>query len=470
MSNKIVEHNPGLAYITFKDEVMAAVTVGDSSGLFAVSDADPLRIKGKSADSKEEERYIVPWGEDNKLPLTINTKVDKLPDMSSNMYFNIHVAYGQGIVPVYIKRDFDGNILKEEIRIADDKKVLEFFENNDMQLYLLEQLTDLNYFWNTFPEIILNENKEVVEIRSKEAMFSRWCVDKDTGRITDHAYCAKWGVEEEPTKPEQVAFTPVLDEKNSIIDLKRRIGLAPALGKTTATDSKQRRFVIPINMPSPGRTYYQKPPWYSLIESGWYDFACSIPEFKKAILSNQMTIKYQILIHKKYWEEMFASEGITGLEEQKARRKKEYENMRDFLSGAKNSGKAVIHSFTYSQSDGKEQPLVKFVSLENHFKGGEYIEDSEEVSNIIAYGMNVHSSLIGSHGKGGTINGTEARELFIIKQAMMKPFRDRILKPLYLIKAINNWPKDLHFVIPNLELTTLDKNTGAQKNIGNGTV
>jgi len=72
--------------------------------------------------------------------------------------------------------------------------------------------------------------------------------------------------------------------------------------------------------------------------------------------------------------------------------------------------------------------------------------------------MLTHPSIFApSPGKNKTISGTEARELFIIKQAILKPFRDRILKPLYLIKAINNWPQDLHFVIPNLELTTLDK-------------
>jgi hypothetical protein len=82
--------------------------------------------------------------------------------------------------------------------------------------------------------------------------------------------------------------------------------------------------------------------------------------------------------------------------------------------------------------------------------------------------MGVHPSLQGaSPGKGKTINGTEARELFIIKQALTKPIRDLLLQPLYLVKEINGWPKDLDFIIPNIMLTTLDKNTGAVKQIGN---
>ena len=71
-------------------------------------------------------------------------------------------------------------------------------------------------------------------------------------------------------------------------------------------------------------------------------------------------------------------------------------------------------------------------SISNEFKGGEYIDDLEEVSNILCYGMGQHPSLIGAApGKNKSINGTEARELFIIKQAMLKPIRDRILLPLF---------------------------------------
>ena len=126
------------------------------------------------------------------------------------------------------------------------------------------------------------------------------------------------------------------------------------------------------------------------------------------------------------------------------------------MKGAENAGQTII-TFQKKDPTGQPYPMIKIESIRNEVKGGEYIEDSEEASNIIHYGMMVQPSIIGpSPGKNKTINGTEARELFIIKQAILKPFRDRILKPLYLIKAINRWPDDLHFAISNIELTTLD--------------
>ena len=58
--------------------------------------------------------------------------------------------------------------------------------------------------------------------------------------------------------------------------------------------------------------------------------------------------------------------------------------------------------------------MVTITSLKNEYTGGEYLGDLEEVSNIMSYGMNVHPSIIGSSpGKNKSINGTEARELFI---------------------------------------------------------
>ena len=105
--------------------------------------------------------------------------------------------------------------------------------------------------------------------------------------------------------------------------------------------------------------------------------------------------------------------------------------------------------------------------IESFIKGGEYIEDSEEATNVISNAMGVHPSLQGaSPGKNKTINGTEARELFNMKQALMKPLRDLILQPLNVVKAINGWDPDIDFVIPHMQLTTLDKNTGAEKTTG----
>lgn len=145
----------------------------------------------------------------------------------------------------------------------------------------------------------------------------------------------------------------------------------------------------------------------------------------------------------------------------------EYGRFRDFLAGEKNAGKGIValKKLIASGTGSTEEKYIDIVPLKTEIAGGEYLEDSEEASNIISYAMGVHPSLIGSTpGKNsGSFSGTDKRELFQIKQALMKPFRDRLLKPLELIKQFNKWDKDIVFAIPEPVFTTLDKNKSGQE-------
>jgi hypothetical protein len=440
--------------------VQAAVINSSSSiGIFSAPDADPKDI---NIDNKQYK--YVPWGSTNDTPNQIISKVYKHPTTSGGIGFNISIAYGDGILPV--RRIVDGGQLKL-IPVLDNAEINQFLEYNNSNDYLLEQATDLRFFFNVFSEIILNRDnassRKIVEINHKEAAFSRWSERNDKGIVEYHFYNPNFG-NVSKFKEEDTEITPVLDFKRPILDLKRRLGREPGLDGQTKESSNFYRFIVPITFPTPGRTYYQKPYWWSIFESGWYDYACMIPEYKAALMKNQMVIKYVVYIAPEYWTELFANKGCANdKKKMKEARDLEYENIQNFLSGKENTGKAVISNLRYA-ADGKENPHIKIVPVDNPFKGGEFVEDSEEVSNLMSYGMEVHQGIIGSSpDKNKTISGSEARELFNIKQAVIKPIRDKLLLPLYIAKAINNWPADIFFAIPNVQLTTLDKNTGAEK-------
>lgn len=443
--------------------VKAAVLFTDSRDMFSTPESTPIQITIKG---KKDLRGAVPWGANNNLPQEIIDKVATSPDLSTGMLFNVQIGYGDGIVACRYQADEKGE--KRIVPVFDNPEINDFFETNDINGYLLEQLTDLNYFYNIFPEIILNqespEKRKVVYLTSKEAAFSRWEeMNSKTGKIEHHFYSAKWP--EGTPGEEEVEVTEVLDHHRPISDVLQRIGREVRKGGKK-TDDKVYRYIIPVSFPTPGRPYYRKPYWYSIIESGWYDFAVAIPEFKKYLIQNGMTIRYVIYLSDDYFPDIFAREGIANdVEKQKARIKKEYEDLNKYLTGLKNTGKSMI-SFYKASPDGKKTYRIEIQVVENKFKGGEYLEDSGEVSNMIAYTMGVHPSLIGAvpGNNSGSFSGTDKRELFIIKQALLKPIRDRILRPLYLIKKVNKWPEDIQFAIPNIVLTTLDKNkTGSEQ-------
>lgn len=423
-----------------------------------------------SPKGKSVEISVYPWGKDNDLPDKLIKYAFKNNIVASNLEFNANMGHGETAIPVrQIIDESTGKITNIPLQRSDTnkeiKELFDFIDDNNYSLIQQELVADLSLLHNSFIEIIFNKaGTKIVQMRFKEATFSRLSVMNSKGEIEYHCYSAKWG--EDST--DDVVLTPLLDYDNPLHDLKVRMGLKPGLdGKKKK--GKDRRFVLHLGKPSPGKFYYQKAYWWSIFDSHWYDLSCAIPEFKMNLISNQMVIKYHIQIRKGFFNDLYKNEGITDLKKQVERRKQFYQQLEDFLSGKENAGKNMVSEIDYG-SLGKSIEIsdIKITPIESFIKGGEYIEDSEEASNAICYAMGVHPSLQGaSPGKSKNINGTEARELFIIKQSLMKPVRELLIQPLKIVKAINGWPADIDFIIPNIMLTTLDKNTGAEKQIGN---
>jgi len=398
---------------------------------------------------------VVPWGESNNLPAEVLKKIQDSEIVASNLDHNIKMMYGQGVHP-FIKSTENG---KDKFTPCIDERVLEFYENNDIPGYFLEQCADMATFYNTFPEIILTRDMSAVySLRHKEATFSRWGEkDRATGEIIRHFYSSKWV---DGANVDNTVISDVLMRNNPLGDLQNRIK-----NRKISTP----RFMLQISFPTPGREYYQKPPFWSIFASGSYDFAAMIWNFKKALLKNGLAVRWVIYVSDKYWDLIFNEEKIdrNNPEKVKARKEEEFAKWRTFLSDEKNAGKGLValKKMVPSGSTAIEEKYIEFVELKNGLKGGEYLEDISEVANTINFSMQVHGSLIGNQpGKAGnSLSGTDKRELFMIKDAMMTPYRDRLIRPLTLVSRFNNFPKDLVWKVVSFEFTTLDNNkTGKQ--------
>jgi hypothetical protein len=348
---------------------------------------------------------------------------------------------------------------KERLEICDDERVNEFCENNDIAGYFQEQCTDMATFFNTFPEIVLTADmKSVYSLKHKEAAFSRWGVkDNNTGEIIKHFYSSKFV---DGATINNTAVSDVLNRNNPLGDLRNRIA---------SRSVAQKRFMLQVNFATPGRLYYQQPYWWSIFGSGAYDYSTMIWNFKIALMKNGLAVRYIIYVSDKYWDLIFSEEKIdrNNPEAVKARKEVEFTKFRDFLSNEKNAGKGLmaLKKLIPSANTAIEEKYIVIEELKNSIKGGEFLEDSSEVSNTINYAMQVHPSLIGSPpGKtGGSLSGTDKRELYHIKSAMMTPFRDRLLRPLYLVKAFNNFPSNLVWKVLEYEFTTLDADKTGKK-------
>ncbi len=424
--------------VFYHKDIQAILFTEGSSGMLEEKDLEPVVI-GKTWK-------IAPWGADNILPQAVLDKIGKSEIMGSNIKYSVDVCYGLGPKLVRKVRDDNGRVV--DLVEVDDGEAYEFLERNDAGLFMHELLTEVNTFHNGFVEMIPDaEKKKILRFRSLEATWSRFGVI-EKGEFLWHYYSTKW--DSSPTR-KQVVRTRLIDEFDAENDIKTLLALKP------------QRMVYPVYMPSPGRIYYSRPQWYSLFESGWYDMSVSIPELKKAILKNKLGVKFIIYVSKNYFDAIFEQEGIdpTDREKCKERIDQEVEAFNNFLSGEDNAAKAMtVFKEHFPTGNGyKEEKMIEIEPIKNDFDGGEYLTDTENAANIISYAMGIHPSLIGAvPGKNsGSQSGTDKRELFIMKQALMKPMKDRCLRPLRLMMRVNGYDKDLDVVLPEFLFTTLDQ-------------
>lgn len=448
-------------YVAMKG-AKSMVKLSDNRDIVTDKEEEGIQVVPKGG--KEPIKFI-PRGYNNNMPYVVMKRIGTNVTVGSNVEFKTKVIYGDGVLVYRVSRDQQGNIQKREVLPVEAPEIFDFLRMNNYNHIRMEIANDLAIFYDSYVEYIFNreERPKIVQIKSKETTCSRISeIDEQTGKSEWHGYSAEW----HKGTPTDLVATPLLDKQAPLRDLMTRMGMLPNEEGKKVT-GKQRRFVHNIQMNTPGRFYYGRPYWWSIFASGWYDFSSAIPILKKSLIKNQMSLRYVVYIKDTFWAELYKSHKAIKDEEQLKLREKFLKEMNDYLTGEENAGKTFVSHFRYDRVKGTEDKDIIITPLESTQNGGEYIEDSEETSNTLSYGMGVHPSIIGSSpGKNKSINGTEARELFIITQALNKTFQEATLEPLYVVKEINGWPKDIYFSVTNCQLTTLDKGTGAVKNTG----
>lgn len=417
--------------------------------------ANPIKI------SSVTERGIAPWGTNNDMPQQVIELISSNPVAMAALEHKIDITFGAGIkIGKYVNGDFIP-YTSEELTKGNLAEVNQFFVDNEIQQTIAELITDLQWFSNGFVEIILNLDnpniRKITKINQLEAAYSRLeLMNAKTGIIEKHIYSGKFP---EIPKKEETEVTPII---SSVIDLEERLGRRPNnLGKINA--EKVYRYVLPLQLATPGKLYYAEPCYYSIIKSGWLDFSNAIPKYKKAYMQNNMSISYIVEISDKYFARIFNVEGITDTKKQLERKRKEIDNINTYLRGVDAAGKSMI-TYYRDSPNGKEPVPEIIIKVLKKSEGGEFIEDSHEASAMIYTAFRVHPSLIGViPGKTtSNLSGSDKRELLRISQSLQGRIRNLALKPLYLIKRINNWAPEIEFAFEDRILTTLDQGREVQ--------
>ncbi len=447
------ESTPTFAGEIFDVAVPYTNSVADVSDSADIFDEDGTRIEGAQVPGYPQLLYM-PFGYDNELPFHIMREIGSDEVMSQNLFFNILTAYGSGLQ--YVDRETKAP--------TEDPEIQRFMLMNSMREFFLEQCTDMKYYFFAVAVIILNkEGTQIVQVRHKDACYCRFEKADKKGRI-NHIFYANWKKSDGNLTRKDVEMITLLDEKNPLGHLEVLMGRAPGADGLTEVRTSARKFAVVMRFPTPGQRYYPSPYYTAIFRGDWYDLKKLIGKGKKAKIRNSTSVKYQVEIHRDYWDTLFSNEQIDDPLEQRKRMKKEIEDIKNFVTGSVNAGKVWVSSY-FIDSYGKEQRMVRINLIDTSKEGGDWSDDIQESSNMMCYGLNIHPNLVGAvPGKAQSNNsGSDKRELFTLKQSLETAFHDMLSKVHELIIFFNGWEKKVRPQVPIVLLTTLDKNTDAVK-------
>lgn len=388
------------------------------------------------------------WGPNNLFPQDVVALIGKNNVAGQMLQFLIRAIYGKGLMPCRVIIGDDG---KEKITLHDDKRVLKFYKENNLKRWYLEQVTDHVHFANTFSEAILNKRRDYIcGLYSNDASYCRWENINEKSRLIENCYVsANWPNPSE-SEYEKVAVADPYDVVNSI-----RNGTA-------------FKYIIPASLPSPNRSYYQRPVWDAIRENGTIETSNDIVKARRSLFKRQMGWQWHVEIPYEHWEKKFSNITPAPTDEQKKTIiTKDLADLDKYLSGEENAGKAFVSHFGTDPVSGKELPGWKITLLDDKMKDGKWLPDASALYSEILFAGGLDPAIMGAGTPGGSFNtagsGSDKRESYLIKVATLQSDRDVCTEPLYAIHEFNNWPDDCEHRTIDSILTTLDQGSGTKK-------
>lgn len=429
MGEVIVDEVNGVAYI---QHLRAAVTISKSK----------VDIPVEKPQLVESE--IAKWGDSNIFPQDTIESAYATTIIPTVLEWKAKALYSEGLV--YGEAELDETTGKETLKRKYDPKVEEFLRRSNIKRYLIESCQDFYWWINLWPEINLSmDRSQVVSLSVQDASYCRWGKQNEKSGIIENAYVnANWGNGANLGNSIKIpALNPYFDTVEQ------------------AKNGKAFKYIYPVNYPTPGRTYYQKAAWTSLIDSGWIDVLKSIPKFKKSLMTNQLLIKYHIEINMNYWKSKFPDWDSYDAKKKKDAYTNELSNFNSLMQGEEKAGNSIMTQFE-TGPNGEKIPMWVVTAIDDKVKSGLYIEDSQEASSHAFMALGVDPTLVGiSPGKGmGAGSGSDKRVAFNIYMSNCKTDMDLILEPLEFVRDFNGWNPKLKFWFKNYFIATLD--SGAQ--------
>jgi hypothetical protein len=393
-----------------------------------------------------------PWGDDNLFPQTVLTDLENNSIALRAMEKRKAIHFGRGII-CYREGEEDQNTGEKKRVKVEDPEVVDFFKLNQVNRQWVDHIGSLEIFANSWNEFITNKAKDKINrVFFKDPAYCRLAkIDEKSFRIPKLFYSAQWD------------YCPAVNS-GTIVEIPM---FDP--GKYDGARYQDTNFIYPSFYRSFNKSYYHLAVWNGIRASGWLDIANKVPKLKQAIMKNQMTIKYHIIIPDDYFTKRYPSPQFT-IAQQEEKRTEVLQDMNDFLSNVENSGKSWVTYSFYNKIKQEYLSGWEIKVIDNKLKDDAYLPDSQAANSEILFAFGVDPTLLGSGipgGKLGAGSGSDKREAFWQLNAEMGIYRQISLEPLYFIRDFNKWDPEIQFDYVTVDTSqTMNKNpTKTEKKI-----
>lgn len=383
------------------------------------------------------------WGNDNNFPGRIAEILAKDAEMTKLIDWCVRAAMGKGIA-VMQNHDWtdDGQPLYRPIK---DRAILDWYGSAQVRNYYHKAFIDLFTFFNVFPELIpTRDRSRIYSIGHNEAMHCRWAQMDTDGKLKEVIHNKNWSVSGTVNlyDTNQTTRIPAIDPMD--YDIVNKV----------KNDKGLVKFIYPVNYPTIGRTYYQVAHWDGLRVSGWLDIAAKIPEFKAALLKNQMTIKYLIRIPNTYWPSVYKNWDNMNDTSRTEAKKAKLKEIDKSLTDTENTGKSILNEVGFDPITHEKLPGWEIEVIDDKTKAGQFLEDSQEASAHKMRALGLDNSLVSAlmTGKMGSGSGSDKMQAWNIYTAMIDPYRNIVLDPLYFAAEFSGYKEQY----PGFTLTFRD--------------
>lgn len=396
---------------------------------------------------------VIFWGIDNNFPKMVREQAYKNPIIPRAIMFHANMVAGATILPVMKDFDDDGKPIHKLVR---DPEIWEYLDSVHHRRYMLESASDLYWFQNIFPDIIISKDRKSLSISPNETTFCRWASQNEQGVCTELLHNANWPNAGRTTK--YTTIIPAIDPY--------AYDVAEAVRERDTTF----KFAYPASYPSPGSIFYQTAFWDSIRQSKYLEFLAQIPEVKNQIMKNKIKPSYHVQLPMAHWERWFGKAWFDADHEGRRRLKEGYlAALEEILTAKETAGSAFVTEYGSSTTDARVAEKWEITQIEDKTADGTHNQDNIDGTVQLLCALGIDGSLIGYSSKeSGTRNGgsdkVQALQNYIVT---MKPFNDIILEPMRFKAKFEGWTKKyprFDFVATYPELDKMNaKNQPADK-------